>query len=618
MAVHSSKIQNATQPRETRKSTKYRLVSGVLVFSLLALHADYGGLKMAFISRKKVPQVGTVMWDDHCDVPGQECGSIIVPKDYFDPSAGTASISIARVKATRPTKGTLFLNAGGPGNPSARGASPGLAAYLGNEWDVLGFDPRGIHRTAPQVKCFASTDEYDLFNANTVLEQGFTVPSISNLSDRSVEAALVTQSREFIALKQAQAQICAKTMGDELRYMGSATVVRDMAFMADVFDGEGAKINFFSGSYGSILGMYLVNMLPERAGYVVIDGIVDPENWSTEPSHKWTANWLVSTEQTYRFFLKTCVKAGPLRCPITQHAGESYTQLEQRLEAFFDAVAVAPMPVPFAKRPGYLTSGAARGLLLMYLEQPTQWSEAAHAFAAALTGDGAPLLDVLLTPGHGSSPYHDLARSAVTCLDSPPPSSLRDVPTAEVLARELLHALREVSPHFGASLSLGEPDGGCEYWVARAPERFTGPWNATLEWPMLIVSNTVHGPVSLDSSFHPVQGLIYLLRGRITPIESGIRINELIGDSSLLVIQDGPGHCSSSVPMPCMLKLVQQYFAGTLPKNGTVCPQAFDYSWYFPEPPKESGHRGMLGFEHEDSSLLAGARALEGMFRRRR
>jgi hypothetical protein len=77
MAVHSSKIQNATQPRETRKSTKYRLVSGVLVFSLLALHADYGGLKMAFISRKKVPQVGTVTWDEHYDVPGQECGSIM-------------------------------------------------------------------------------------------------------------------------------------------------------------------------------------------------------------------------------------------------------------------------------------------------------------------------------------------------------------------------------------------------------------------------------------------------------------------------------------------------------------------------------------------------------------
>jgi hypothetical protein len=31
-------------------------------------------------------------------------------------------------------------------------------------------------------------------------------------------------------------------MGDELRYMSSAAVMRDMAFMVDVFDGEGAKM----------------------------------------------------------------------------------------------------------------------------------------------------------------------------------------------------------------------------------------------------------------------------------------------------------------------------------------------------------------------------------------
>jgi hypothetical protein len=36
-----------------------------------------------------------------------------VPKDYFDASAGTASIAIARFKATKsPKKGTVFLNPG--------------------------------------------------------------------------------------------------------------------------------------------------------------------------------------------------------------------------------------------------------------------------------------------------------------------------------------------------------------------------------------------------------------------------------------------------------------------------------------------------------------------------
>ncbi|KAJ7850111.1 hypothetical protein B0H13DRAFT_1905878 [Mycena leptocephala] len=57
-------------------------------------------------------------------------------------------------------------------------------------------------------------------------------------------------------------------MGDELRYMGSAAVMRDMAFMVDVFDGEGAKM------------ILQVNpWFPERIGYVRIDGALGPILW---------------------------------------------------------------------------------------------------------------------------------------------------------------------------------------------------------------------------------------------------------------------------------------------------------------------------------------------------
>jgi hypothetical protein len=75
-----------------------------------------------------------------------------------------------------------------------------------------------------------------------VLQQGFTVASSSNLSDPALEAQLVQQSREFLALKKSQAELCAKNMGDELRYMGTATVVRDMDFMSKLFDGEDGKM----------------------------------------------------------------------------------------------------------------------------------------------------------------------------------------------------------------------------------------------------------------------------------------------------------------------------------------------------------------------------------------
>jgi hypothetical protein len=42
-------------------------------------------------------------------------------------------------------------------------------------------------------------------------------------------------------------------------------------------------------------------------------------------------------------------------------------------------------------------------------------------------------------------------------------------------------------------LTGAQPDGGCEFWPTRgrAAERFVGPWNASLTYPMLILSSRV-------------------------------------------------------------------------------------------------------------------------------
>ncbi|KAJ7463036.1 hypothetical protein FB451DRAFT_1266699 [Mycena latifolia] len=577
-------------PKDTprRKGLK-RLVLGTVAFLILLQIARYRGGPSALpcMRGRQERKIGTMTWSPSSECnPGTECGSVIVPKDYFDPSTGTASIAIARFKATKfPKKGTVFLNPGGPGGSGTRLANQDLARTIGEDWDLLGFDPRGINKTSPQVKCFDSASDFNFFVANTVLQQGFTVKSSSNLSDPALAAQLVEQSREFLALKKSQAELCAKNMGNELRYMGTANVVRDMDFMSKIFDGEDAKINYWGASYGSILGAYLVNMLPDRAGFVVIDGIADPVNWSTEPSHKWPANWLASTEKTYRFYLETCSHAGPEACPLAEYQDEPYEDIGARIEAFFDRLVVAPLPVSFAFRPGFLSSGAARALLLMYLERPPQWADSALAFAQAMAGNGTMLFDKLATPRAETTPSYDLVRLGVTCMDSPPPASPAEVPTAEDLAAEFLRTMREVSPHFGASVSVGEPDGGCQYWPVRGPERFAGPWNATLEWPMLIVSNTMDP---------------------ITPIQSGLRINSLMGSSTRIIIQDGPGHCSTATPTLCTTKLVRGYYAGILPENGTTCDTSYDF---FPGPSTDAAS-ALLGLDAEDRKLLASARAV--------
>lgn len=94
----------------------------------------------------------------------------------------------------------------------------------------------------PAVRCFPDSVSQQLFIANTVIEQAITVSSIANLSSEALREQLIDQYRQFLALKKSQADLCKKNMGDELKYMGTATVVRDIDFMSKIFDGESAPM----------------------------------------------------------------------------------------------------------------------------------------------------------------------------------------------------------------------------------------------------------------------------------------------------------------------------------------------------------------------------------------
>jgi pimeloyl-ACP methyl ester carboxylesterase len=152
---------------------------------------------------------------------------------------------------------TLFI--GGPGGSGFSLLSwPGanFTELLGDDYDLIGFDPRGIGRTtfvlyptsitnityhsahSPAVKCFPTYMDKVLLETNTVLEKSFTAHS--NLSAPSTYEHLVAQEREFLAVKKAEAEMCARNMGPELAYMGTANVVRDMDFMTKVLEGEDA------------------------------------------------------------------------------------------------------------------------------------------------------------------------------------------------------------------------------------------------------------------------------------------------------------------------------------------------------------------------------------------
>ncbi|KAK1220806.1 hypothetical protein PQX77_016377 [Marasmius sp. AFHP31] len=526
-------------------------------------------------------KIGNVSWVD-CEplLQGVDCGYIAAPKDHANHEVGKAFLYIARYKARRvPRKGIVFMNPGGPGHPGtplALEKGKEMAELIGGDWDLVGFDPRGVGKTTPSTRCFESTQEFRKFLANTVVERGLNIPSTRDLSAPSLRQSLVAQYTEFVELKKKQGERCKKSMGDDLKYMGSATVARDIEFMSRVLEGDNAKMyvdiltasvhhshstssNYWGESYGTVIGSNLINLFPDRIGKVVIDGVVNPVVLTQEPTYKWPINWVSDSEKTYERFLNDCSRAGPTRCPLSRSQDDSPQQMEARIETFLDSVAENPIPLALDGVHVLLTSGTVRALLLIALHAPKNWPTFArsldsamaanHTAQAALYQMAFPLINDPPRPPFA----RDLERQAITCLDGPVQSSSV---SAEDLADQSIRSLQESSRHFGASTGLSEPDGGCEFWPANSQvqreEMRLDMANEVMkdEKRVLIISNTADP---------------------ITPMSSGLVVNSLLPDSSTLVIQDGPGHCSTSFPSQCITDLQKAFWAGQPPENGTVC-----------------------------------------------
>ena len=81
-----------------------------------------------------------------------ECGRVEVPVDYFDAASGRGAIQIAmiRIPAVGQSQGSLLMNPGGPGASgfdSVASSADALQAHLPG-YDIVGFDPRGVGRSA--------------------------------------------------------------------------------------------------------------------------------------------------------------------------------------------------------------------------------------------------------------------------------------------------------------------------------------------------------------------------------------------------------------------------------------------------------------------------------------
>lgn len=194
--------------------------------------------------------------------PHLECARLTVPLDYAQPQGRTITVGLLRSRASDPAQriGSLMLNPGGPG-ASGMSSAAGLASVitpteLGRRFDLVGFDPRGIGSSEPQLRCL-TPQEQDAKRLDTDVDKS--------------PAGLAQTERE----EQDYAAKCAARSSPEmLAHVGTRDVVKDMDVLRSALGDP--KLNYLGYSYGTRIGSEYAEQFPANVRAMVLDGAIDP------------------------------------------------------------------------------------------------------------------------------------------------------------------------------------------------------------------------------------------------------------------------------------------------------------------------------------------------------
>lgn len=127
--------------------------------------------------------------------------------------------------------------------------------------------------------------------------------------------------------------------------MGTTTIVQDIITILDAFSCETGKnvkdpelLNYWGFSYGTVIGQMFATLHPERVGLIVLDGVVDAQDYVS--GHGLKA--LTHTDEAFSTFFTYCFVAGPKKCAFFTgtKAGDIFERFERLLEKLDVDVAV--------------------------------------------------------------------------------------------------------------------------------------------------------------------------------------------------------------------------------------------------------------------------------------
>ena len=455
----------------------------------------------------------TLQWtscaDDH------ECSTLLVPIDYDSPSSGDFRLAVSRVKAKGAKIGSIVVNPGGPGAEGvgfAAYAQSSVSAPVAKSYDFIGFDPRGVGKSAP-VTCLTGKQTTQWLRADATPDTQAEIDRYSNL------AAGIGRG-------------CLKFSPTRARNVGSTATVRDMDILRAAL-GE-KKLNYLGYSYGTYLGALYAHDFPGNVGRFVLDGAVDPSMDSMEISEGQSRAFQVAMTR----FARSCSRLAS--CPYPGSASRVLAEINALL-ARLDKT-----PMRTEKRET-LTQSQALSALFWGMYSRDYWPNLRDALSEAARGNGTYLLMLadLSADRTGPNTYGSNQNSAfyaISCWDSPAAPD-----AAGLAAAARTWSTKAPVPEMARALAWGNAP--CSTWFGHS-ELAPAPASSTTDAPILVIGTT----------YDPA-----------TPYPWAVALANQLSTARLLTYA-GDGHTAFGNGNECIDNAVNDFFGnGTVPTRGTRC-----------------------------------------------
>ena len=450
-------------------------------------------------------------WSECSD--GFECSSFSAPIDYANPADGAMQISVIRKLATGTALGSLILNPGGPGGSGIEYTT--YAEYvvsdtLRENFDIVGFDPRGVGFSTP-VECLddEQTEEYIALDGSP--------------DDQ-------TEIDQAQAMSELFAQSCAINSPDTYKFLDTISAARDVDILRALLGDE--KLNWLGKSYGTFLGATYADLFPERVGRMLLDGAIDP----TLTNEKLSYGQALGFELALTRFVDDCVTKSD--CPLSASGAAGASEVGDLL------IELDANPITLDDGRLFTQAMGTLGVVGSLYDKQYGWPELRTNLGLAFDGDFSGLASSVdfYTGRQSDGSYKDNSNdaiAAVNCLDRP------DRATTEETAA-LASEWKKVAPNFGEYLAWSNIS--CSYWQAEAtgvPKEITAPGT-----PTILVVGTVNDPA--------------------TPYAWSQALAAQLSKGVLLTL-DGDGHTAYYQGSKCIDEIVDNFYLTGEAEDGITC-----------------------------------------------